>query len=170
MSLGRTGLVPGAVVLATMLAACTGTPTDPVTVLADGSASAVTLNETFPFFSGNSFGGCLGESLEISGTVHRVLIITLDSSPLGGSHLGQKVTLYDLTAVGNSSGTVYRGSVNGISTFNHNSHHLVQRFHTRLRFVATKTGDVLLVRTDFGFVDQNGENVLEIDFRIVECR
>ena len=171
MSPGPPGLVRGALVLAAMLAACTDTPTDPVTVAVDGLASARTekLKIPFPFAFLNN---CTGEDVVGTGTLHRRRTVTDDGN--GGLHVTLHVNFSNVTAVGVPSATVYRAQQNiHVSRNIRGPFPVTVTIHNNVRFVAKKSGAEFFLTGDRKLViNANGDVVLdENNFpRTLECR
>jgi hypothetical protein len=143
---------------------------------ADAAAQADTSTQvsTFPFSFTLTPGEypCLQEDVLIDGELHEVLRFTFDAS--GGRHRATLITPQGLTGLGLTTGTVYRVTGPGHSTFNDDD--LVapvreRTFYDVINLVGPGQATNLLVRTGFHLTfNSNGELVASTTVDSVQCR
>jgi hypothetical protein len=89
-----------ALALATTVLALAGTSAQ--------AASTVTSEVTRTQFGATLLNACTGELVDVTGTVQERFHATFD--PQGGTHTGTTITLSDVKAVGQDTGTTYLGT------------------------------------------------------------
>ncbi len=115
---------------------------------------------------------CLQEVVVIDGTLHYVVRVTFDAS--GGRHRATLINAQGLTGLGLDSGTVYRVSGPGHSTFNDDDLAAPVRertFYDLIHVVGPGDAAKLLVRTGFHLTFNNdGELVAFTEVESVKCQ
>ncbi len=115
---------------------------------------------------------CLQEAVLIDGTLHYVVRVTFDAS--GGRHRSTLINAQGLTGLGLTSGTVYRVSGPGHSTFNDDDLTPPVRertFYDIVHVVGPGDATKLLVRAGFHLTfNSDGELVVFTTVDSVKCR
>ena len=142
--------------------------------VANAQAGASTEVSTFPFsltLTPTDFP-CLQEAILIDVTLHEVLHVTFDAS--GGRHRATLVNVQGQTALGLDSGTVYRVSGPGHSTFNDDDLAAPVRtrtFYDVIHVVGPGEATNLQVRTGFHVTfNADGEMAAFTSVDSVQCR
>ena len=142
--------------------------------VAAAQANTSTQVSTFPFTLTLTSGDypCLQEDILIDGTLHEVLHVTFDAG--GGRHRATLFNVQGQTALGLTSGTVYRLSGPGHFTFNDDDLTAPVRtrtFYDVIHVVGPGEATNLLVRTGFHLTfNSNGELVASTTVDSVQCQ